>query len=225
MPRSLTYSILVAGWLFAAGFGPVLAQNKPDTTIRSASPVIIETGFAGSPQQWGGQVGIGRWLSETERHRLKRSGRDKVIFKDRIVSGNVGFYYQQYLHTNVFLTADYAIIRRHRSGFYRQFTPYAGISRTFLNSATYIVDNNGSVTLDKTAGDWRVLVGFTWGIGKRFNLPNKPWLRDVSLSVNVPFFYPNFQSVVLKPSVQVGVGFNLTSRRYTFSKLVKIIRK
>ena len=141
-----------------------------------------------------------------------------MIFKDRILSINPGFYYQKYLHTNLFLTVDYAFVRRHRRGFYRTFAPLVGVSRTFLTATTYTVDDTGVVGEDKTAGDWRVMAGFTWGIGKRFDALRPGVLRDIHLAVNVPFFYPNFRSVALKPSLQIGAAFNLSRLRRSGSK-------
>ncbi len=102
-----------------------------------------------------------------------------------------------------------------------------GISRTFLNATTYTVDDNTTtgipvVSQDKTAGDWRLVTGFTWGIGKRFDTHKPRLLRDVHLLLNVPVYYPNFRSVVLKPSVLLGASFNLNHLRRSFPKTVNI---
>ncbi len=204
-----------------------MAQNpiKPDTVVRVAEPVFIQVTAFVPLQQWGGQVTIGQVLSGTEKHIIKKSGREKVIFKDRILSVGPGFYYQQYLHTNVFLTVDYAFVRRHRRGFYRTFAPMLGVSRTFLNSTTYTVDDNGTVGQDKTAGDWRLLTGFMWGIGKRFDTHRPGLIRDVHLLLNLPVLYPNFRSVVIKPSFLLGVSVNLNHLRQSLNKTVKTISR
>lgn len=202
-----------------------LTQAKPDSVHRIAEPFFVQTSLLAAPQVVGGQVRLGLLLYEVEKRVIKKSGREKVIFKDRILSAGPGFYYQQYLHTNVFLTVDYAFVRRHRSGFYRTFAPLLGVSRTVLNSTTYTVDDNGTVGQDKTAGDWRLMTGFTWGIGKRFDTHKPRLLRDVHLLLNVPVFYPNFRSFVLKPSFLLGVSFNLNQLRYSFAKTSKTISR
>lgn len=223
--RLLLFCAVITGWFPAS----TMAQNHAgsDTVKWVAEPVFIQVTPFIPLQQWGGQVTIGQVLSGTEKHIIRQSGRKKVIFKDRIISVGPGFYYQQDLHTNLFLTIDYAFVRRHPSGFYRKFAPLAGISRTFLNATTYTVDDNGTtgipvVSRDKMAGDWRVMAGFMWGIGKRFGGPKPHALRDVYLTLNVPFYYPNFRSVVLKPFVQVGASFTLNHLRRSFPETVKI---
>ena len=222
MHQQLILFVVTVGWFSTQ----TIAQSAPtaDTVIHALSPVFIQTTLLGSSIHIGGQVGLGMLLSETEAHRIRKSGREKIIFRERAVSLTPGFYYQKYLHTNLFLTADYAFVRRHKSGFYRKFAPFVGISRTFLNATTYTVDDNGTVHQDKTAGDWRAMAGFTWGIGKRFNSPKSGALRDLFLTLNVPFFYPNFRSVALKPSLQIGVAFNLNHVRHPILKTIKTSR-
>ncbi len=218
---------MIALLLMGGFLGRVWGQTLPktDSGPRPVAPVFLQTAFLFSPQELGVQVGLGALVAETEKHIVRKSGRERVIFKDRILSIMPGFYYQKYLHTNVFLTVDYAFVRRNRSGFYGKLAPLLGVSRTFLNSTTYIVDNNGTVAQDKTAGDWRLLAGFTAGIGKRFDARRPGLLRDVFLTVNVPFLYPNFRSVALKPSLQIGVALNLNQFRHSFTKTIKTIRR
>ena len=223
MIRPFTFSL----FLLLGASSRLLGQSGPvaDTVLHRKAPLFVQPAFLLSPLSAGAQLGLGRLLSETEKHVFKRSGREKVIFKDRILSLTPGFYYQKYLHTNLFLTVDYAFVRRHRSGFYRKFAPFAGISRTFLNATTYTVDDNGLVKQDKTPGDWRAMAGFTWGIGKRFTSPKAGALRDIYLTLNVPFFYPNFRSVAVKPSLQVGAAFTLNRFQHPFTKTTKSIRR
>ena len=201
------------------------AQSVPDSVIRLVEPYIVRIGPLVPLQLWGGQVMLGTIMSQTEKHIVRKSGREKVVFKDRILSVGPGFYTQKYLHTNVFLTADYAFVRRSCSGFYRQFSPLVGVSRTFLNDVTYTVDASGTVGRDKTAGDWRVMAGFATGIGKQFDSHKPTLLRDVFLTLNVPLFYPNFRSAVLKPSLQLGASFTLNGLHHTLDKTVKTIRR
>ena len=223
MVRYATLCTLLTGCFFAH----VMAQTQPitDTLSHPMAPVFLQTSLLFSLQEVGAQVGLGALVSTTERHVFKKSGREKVIFKDRILSVTPGFYYQKYLHTNLFLTVDYAFIRRHSSGFYGKVAPFLGVSRTFLNAATYTVDDKGIVNQDKTAGDWRATAGFTLGIGKRFDTRKASTLRDIYLTLNVPFYYPNFRSVALKPSLQLGVSFNLNRFRHSFSRTIQTIHR
>ncbi len=205
----------------------LLAQTVPkvDSLTRPTAPIFVQTTFLIPIQEVGFQVSIGTLVAQQEKHLIRKSGREKVIFKDRIVSVTPGFYYQKYLHTNLFLTVDYAFVRRHRSGVYSKFAPFVGLSRTFLNAIAYTVDANGVVTEEKTAGDWRALAGFSTGIGRRFDTKKPGLLRDIYLTLNIPFFYPNFRSVAIKPSVQIGAAFNLNQVTRSFSKTVKTIRR
>lgn len=223
MGRYVTLYALLAGWFSVS----TTARPRPgsDTLTRATAPVFVQTAFLIPLQEVGAQVALSALVSQTEKRIVRQSGWEKVIVKDRILSVMPGFYYQRYLHTNLFLTVDYAFVRRHRSGFYRTFAPFVGVSRTFLNAATYTVDDAGTVTRAKRAGDWRAMAGFRWGIGKRFDTKKPRVLRDIFLTANVPFFYPNFRSVALKPTLQLGAAFNLNRFRRSYTRTTKTVRR
>ncbi len=87
--RLLLLYIVITGWFPARTMAQHHAES--DTVVRVAEPVFIQVTSFVPLQQWGGQVTIGRIVSETEKHIIRHSGREKVISKDRIVSVGPGF--------------------------------------------------------------------------------------------------------------------------------------
>ena len=151
--------------------------SKEPLTTRPSAPLMIKNLFIFKPDISGWQVGVGKQITHITKHKLKRSGKEKIVIKDRIVWSSIGFYNHKNLHTNIFLTVGQSFTKNYRYNFYREFIPCIGISRTFINNTVYTVDEYGNVK-QRRAGDWRIASGVSSGIGKKLN-PEKTIIRDV----------------------------------------------
>lgn len=182
---------------------------QTDTVVSVSVPALFRPSFWFTNRLLGAQLGLGKTVALKEKHVFKRSGKEKISTKSRVLSGNLGYYNQPGLHQNALLTAEYAMTRTNRRGFYTEFTPLLGVSRTFLPGTTYEVDEAGNVSIDKNAGNWTLTGGFGLGLGKSFE--NKPFnsLKTVSVRVVTQVFYPNFRFVSLKPSLQLNTTWEL----------------
>jgi len=205
----------------------VSAQDLPVShfTIEGNSPLILRNSVLMGPQQIGWQTGVGKLVSQNIKQINRRSGKKKMFFKDRIVWSTLGYYYHKDLHSNLYLTIDYSFLKKYKRGYYRDFTTIAGISRTFINSTVYTVDDNGKVDQKKMAGDWRLATGLSYGYGKNFDKNQFHSLKNIYLKVNCMILYPNFRFIALKPSVMIGLDFNLLSKKYPYHHQNTIIKR
>ena len=202
------------------------AQNSakitlPDTVISVRVPVLLRPSFWFTNKLLGAQVGLGKTIVLKEKHVFKRSGKEKISTKSRVLYGNLGYYDQPGLHQNALLTAEYVMTRTNRRGFYTEFTPLLGVSRTFLPGTAYEVDNAGAVSIDRNAGNWTLTGGFGLGLGKSFE--NKPFgsLETISARLVTQVFYPNFRFVSLKPSFQLNTTWELNRLQTRVDKKIK----
>jgi hypothetical protein len=153
-------------------------------------------------------------LKQKEIH--KRS--QKVIRKERWFSTNLGFYTQPELHNSLFLTGSYSLKRINSHGFYGQFRPFLGMSKTFLNEESYSVDVNNNVVLNKLTGDFYLIGGLGLGIGKVFSPEKSPFIRDIQAGFLLQAYYPNFRFIALRPAFQVGFSADLPSKMTNFKQ-------
>ena len=205
---------------------PSKAQNivekyRKDTVFTQQSAVSMRQSFLFSTNSIGGQIGIGKLLKQREIHRFKKSGVEKITTKSRFLYGNIGYYYQPDFQHNWFLTADYTLSRTSKKGFYSEFSPFLGVSRTFLTATTYTVGDNGSVTKKNLAGNWYVTSGFSTGLGVNFEKPKLGYLKTIAAKLVVQTFYPNFKFIAIKPYFQLQTAWELPKKQTSFTKKIK----
>lgn len=194
---------------------------KKDTTYWVTTPTIIKTSTLLTTQSIGFQASVEKYFIQKEINKLRKSGRVKTIRKDRFLSIDLGYYYQSGLHHNWFLTSTYNLRRTGKRGFYAEFSPFIGISRTFITEETYKVNGNGNVELSNLAGDWYLTSGFGYGVGKTFNPSKSFLLKDIYAKLFIQYMYPNFGFIGLKPSIQVGTSFSLDKWQQRSKKIIK----
>ncbi|NIJ52279.1 hypothetical protein [Dyadobacter arcticus] len=192
----------------------------PDTIVAQRSPLLLKGSLLFSNRLIGGQVGLGRMLSWKEKHISKHSGKQKITSKQTVLYGNMVYYDHPGLHRNWMLTAQYDMYRFNKKGFYTEFTPLLGVSRTFLPGTTYKVDDAGNVSILKLAGNWTLTGGFGLGAGKYFT--NSGPLKTISLKLITQVFYPNFRFIAFKPHLELNTAWQLSKMQTHVNKRIKL---
>lgn len=154
-------------------------------------------------------AGLGQHLFRKELVRYKKSGSIKTLKKDRWLYCDLGYYYQSGIYHNWFITASYTLRRMRSKGYYFEFSPFLGLSRTFLTEETYTISENGTVKLKKFNGNWYINGGFGYGFGKTFKEGKNSLLKSVYLNIYTQLLYPNFRFIAIRPFWQIGTSFNL----------------
>jgi hypothetical protein len=183
--------------------------KKNDSLYFIQEKLHLRSSVLFSNKSIGLQVGIGKNLVHKELHKIKNQSKEKITTKDKILSLDVGYYYQPGLHHHWFLTGAFHIKRTGQKGFYTEFSPLLGVSRTFLSDEKYEVNSAGVVTQKKLAGNWYVTSGFSVGGGKTFAENKNCFFKDVHLKLFTQVFYPQFGFVVIKPSLQIGTSVRM----------------
>ena len=202
-----------------------ITANKTDTAISVKVPVLFQKSIIFSTKQIGLQAGIYKTILQKENHVIKISGKKRIQSTIHYLSGNLGYYYQPQLHHNWFITAGYTTLKANKRGFYRQFTPMLGISRTFLTAATYKAADNGTVNKVNGAGSWYVISGFTAGLGKMYQQPKFKVLKSIGINLATQILYPNFKFISLKPFFTLQTIWQLNNLTTLSVKKIKLINK
>jgi len=132
---------------------------------------------------------------------------EKIYRKEKSVNALIGMYYHADFHTNVFLLAERQWRRIRTSGWFTEFAPGMGISRTFLGGTTYRVSDAGAVSTKPLAGYTYVLFSISAGMGYDFQkLWSKPFrvYSRVSLLIMAP--YNSF--IYARPTIELGIITN-----------------
>jgi hypothetical protein len=136
---------------------------------------------------------------------ISRKSKDpKLVTRDRFIALNAGWYHHPDFHDNIYFTTEWRMRRTAQGGFFSEFSPGIGYSRTFLGGTTYEVSNNGDVKIKKLAGYNYALVTVGGGVG--FNFSEK---KEIPVSVytrlNILMMFPYNSTVYLRPAIEMGV--------------------
>jgi hypothetical protein len=223
MKAIITLFIFSILGLNQTGFAQNMTQNvlKHDTTYWVITPTMVKLSTLVSTRSTGFQVSVEKYFFQKEINKMRKSGKIKTIQKDRSGSIDLSYYYQSGLHHNWFLTGSYNLKRTGKRGFYAEFSPFIGVSRTFISDETYRVNSTGGVELSPLAGDWFLTSGFGYGFGKTFGAQKSFLLKDIYAKFFLQYMYPNFGFIGFKPSIQVGTSFDLDKVQQRSKKIMK----
>jgi hypothetical protein len=220
-------SLLSVVLLIMAFFQNGISQNLSlrDTSFESKTPILVNASTLFSTKSMGFHASLEKYLVQKEIHKMTKSGKTAIVKKDRLLSLDLGYYFQDGLHHNWFLTSSYTLKRTERHGFYATLSPMLGVSRTFLTEETYAVDNNGGISVDKFAGTWYLFSGFNMGVGKTFKEEKNFILKDVYAKLFFQVLYPNFGFISFKPSIQIGTSLNINKIERHSKKIIKFKKR
>jgi len=132
------------------------------------------------------------------RYRGKRSVRNFV--KYRYLSGEIGYYHHQTFHDNIYLLVGWQMRKQRPHGFFTEFSPAAGYSRTFLGGETYLVDAAGNISLVKGAGYNYAMIAIGGGCGYSCRPGISAYFRPSLLTM-----FPSVNLIYIRPTVELGV--------------------
>jgi len=192
--------LLFIACILAPVFGFSQSSDSVGTVYSSSS---LRIAYNSSLVYPGIRFGVGLPVSTTHVIQLNKSGIQKTYLNDCFITGNLGWYHQTGFHDNFYLTAGWTIRRTKSHGFFTEFSPEMGISRTFLSSTTYNVDNAGNVEVKKYAGYYYALLSVGGGIGYDFEQTrHMPFL--IFSRFNVLMMFPYNSTIYLRPAIEIG---------------------
>jgi hypothetical protein len=173
----------------------------------------------------GMRVGFEIPLKRIELNKINKSGTEKKIVKDRFLTTNLSFYHHPTFHTNWYLTAGYTMRKTKSKGFFTEFCPEIGYSRTFLGGETYTVNDQGEVALKRFAGYNYALISVGFGMGYDFSkTKGKP--ISIFYKFNLLTMFPYNSKLYIRPAMEIGIiykpknflAFNTINKKRTKSK-------
>ncbi len=174
-------------------------EYQPSTAVRAS--------YLGALISPGGKIGLEYPYKWKEIEKYKR-GRTIVHYRERYIVLSLASYYQAGFHTNMMLHAEWTFRKQRSRGFYFDYSPVIGISRTFTDGTTYSVDDFGNVSVVKFGGDYYGILGASISLGYNFSMksdiPMKMFLKP---SLLVLFPYSNI--IYPRPTLEIGLSYNL----------------
>jgi hypothetical protein len=183
----------------------------------------IKMALNGSLLYPGASLGIEFPVYNVELFRNARSQDIKSILKERLVSMNGSWYHHKDFHDNLYFTAKWIMRRRSKGGFFTEFTPGLGYSRTFLGGTTYKVEDNGKVDIIKLAGYNYAVITAGGGLGFDFS-GSKGLPLSAYFDFNILTMFPYNSTLYFRPVIELGVicrPENFISRVIKSKKVVK----
>jgi hypothetical protein len=183
------------------GFAQESIQSRvdlPETGLKAS--------YLGSIIYPGFKIGIERPYKVIQVEKQKSWG-VKTYLKERYWTLNLGFYNHPTFHDNLYLLAEWQLRRQKSSGWFFEFAPGIGYSRTFLGGATYKVADNGEVSKVSAAGYGYAMFSIAGGFGYDFmqksEVPVKAFFKP-----SLFFMTPSNSFVYIRPTVEIGIIYS-----------------
>jgi hypothetical protein len=183
--------------------------------------VGLKTAYLGSVTYPGFKIGIEKPYKVIQVEKQKRWG-TKTFLKERYWALNLGYYHHSTFHNNLYLLAEWQMRRQKSNGWFSEFAPGLGYSRTFLDGTTYNVSDNGAISKVSAAGHNYAMLSIGGGWGYDFSKKKEMDLKAF-FKTSLIFMAPYNNFVYLRPTVELGVVFSLEKFIETTPKV--IIRK
>lgn len=165
--------------------------NRISSNLKLAyNATIIYPGF---------RAGIEYPVKRVDMTKHRQKGLDRHFAKLRYLSAELGYYHHQTFHDNFYLLAGWQMRKQRPHGFFTEFSPAIGYSRTFLGGETYLVDDAGKITLIPLAGYNYIMMALGGGCGYTFKPGFAAYFRCSLLTM-----FPSNNLIYLRPTVELG---------------------
>lgn len=162
--------------------------------------------------------------TQFDKHKLKKT---KTFYKERYLAYTLSMYHHNNYHTNYFFKTERISRRQKVNGFYFESSQGLGLSRTFVDGPAFTASKSGNIEKATLSGNWYGLACFGYAIGYNANIANqKPYL--IFLKNNWLFMFPYNSFVIPRPTLELGVNYNLSrfcKSEPTFRKKTKQSRQ
>lgn len=194
--------------LFALFLGLVCLHTTQAQDNLGFSNASIKGAYMGSVTLPGLKIGVEIPTKIITKNK-QRSWGTKTILKERYWTLNLGFYHHPNFHSNLYLLAERQFRRQYSKGFFVEFSPGVGYSRTTLDGPTYALNADGSDVTKKSAVGYNyIMYSLAGGLGydfsktknKSFKVYAKPSLFAMS---------PYNSTFYLRPTYEIGMIYKL----------------
>jgi hypothetical protein len=184
-----------------------LSQAQLDSIkVSSGNQLNLKLAYVSSIIYPGISTGVEFRVNHTSISVFKNKQLIRTFTKERYISGNLNWYHHPDFHDNIYLTAEWVMRRTLNAGFISEFSIGPGFSRTFLGGTTYKVDDNGNVSVIKSAGYYYALVTIGGGFGYNFSM-KKQLPLSAFVKMNIISMFPYNSTVYFRPVLELGIRY------------------
>jgi hypothetical protein len=185
-----------------------LCSGQSDSvSIVSGRKPAIKLSYNSSLIYPGVSAGAEYMFKEKEIVNQKRKSKQNCFTRKQLITMNLSWYHHYGFHDNIYLTSEWATRKKRRSGYYSEFSAGSGYSRTFLGGTTYMVGEDGNISIKKHAGYNYAVATTGGGIGYDFSSRHKTPV-SVFTKMNLIFMFPYNSSIYFRPVLELGVRLN-----------------
>jgi hypothetical protein len=185
-------------------------QTRQTKKVEIPKTLNLKAAYLGSVTHTGFTIGVEFPMYAKEKTITHKSGSVKKKMKERFITANLGMYHHTTFHTNFMLSAEWQMRKTRQSGWFTEFSPGLGFSRTFLDGTTYKQNKSGGFDKVKMAGYNYFMTSIKGGFGYDFNIkkekPFKTYFKGGLL-----IFAPYNSFLLPRPTVEFGVIYNLSA--------------
>jgi len=187
------------------------SQNEDSLKVEPTAVLNLKISYNSSLIYPGTRIGAEFLVKTVSSPILNEPKNKKGLLKERFITANSGWYHQPYFHDNLYITVGWLMRRTKQSGFFTEFSPEIGVSRTFIGGTTYQVDASGKVSVEKFAGYYYALFSVGAGIGYDFSIRKKKPLM-VFYKINLISMYPYNSTIYFRPAMELGIIYRFSMR-------------
>jgi len=195
--------------------GFLMAQR--DTILWAKTPSNLKIAYNASIIYPGFRAGVEYPIKRIDMTKYRRWRGLRHFSQMRYLSAELGYYHHTDFHDNIYLLAGWQMRKERPRGFFTEFSPAIGYSRTFLGGETYLVDDAGNISLLKGAGYNYAMLAIGGGLGYQFHPQTSAYFRSSLLTM-----FPNNNLVYLRPTVELGL---IWQTRHFWERSTKNISK
>lgn len=162
----------------------------------------IKTSYLGSVIYPGFSLGIDRpyKITEVNKRFMKKP---LAFYKERYYGLSINMYHHSDFHTNLFVLGEWTNRRQYNKGLYIESTIGLGLSRTFIDGATFEVTDSGEIRKVSLAGSFYGLGNIAFALGYNFGMKgNTPF--NVFLKPGALLFFPFNNDWLERYTIQTG---------------------
>lgn len=152
------------------------------------------------------KVGVAYQLKDWEKSKIRRNGKEKVVFKSLELSPAVGFFYHKDYQTGLFVLPELSYTRRRARGNYVTFGIGAGYMRTFIPNVYELSSSEGIKRVHE--GNNYFITNYSVAFGRALN-PGKNLPISVFVKPQLLNAIPNYSGSVWYFALELGVCYKL----------------
>jgi hypothetical protein len=183
-------------------------SNQNRTEKKSNEGVTnLKIAYLGAIKQPGFKIGLEFPLEIYQDTWLLPNGLTNYKVRGKLLATNFSMYHHKNFHTNMMYTAEYLKRTSYKSGFFIDWAPGIGLSRTYFDAPTYKRDAKGNIKKAIWAGDNYLLTTLAGSIGQDIEMGNS----DVRIytRANLLLMAPFHKTILPRLAIEIGTIINI----------------